>query len=76
VNRPVLGGGSTFSETVWGRGEHETPGRIEKIFGTWIRSYGLRRMRWPGIGKATTQVLTIGIAYNLTGNLTITTQPA
>ena len=25
--------------------------RIEKIFGTWKRSYGLRRMRWRGIAK-------------------------
>ena len=25
--------------------------RIEKIFGTWKRSYGLRRMRWQGIAK-------------------------
>jgi transposase, IS5 family len=25
--------------------------RIEKIFGTWKRSYGLRRMRWRGLMK-------------------------
>lgn len=27
--------------------------RIEKIFGTWKRSYGLRRMRWKGLAKTT-----------------------
>ncbi len=26
--------------------------RIEKVFGTCKRSYGLRRMRWPGLAKA------------------------
>ncbi|WP_161626728.1 transposase [Sphingobium lactosutens] len=25
---------------------------IEKIFGTWKRCYGLRRMRWRGLAKA------------------------
>ena len=25
--------------------------RIEKVFGTWKRSYGLRRMRWLGLGS-------------------------
>src|SRR5918997_300959 len=29
--------------------------RIEKVFGTWKRSYGLRRMRWPGLAKAGVQ---------------------
>ncbi len=35
--------------------------RIEKIFGTWKRSYGFRRMRWRGIAKARLTA----IAYNL-----------
>jgi transposase, IS5 family len=75
---------------MWGRDEQETlgrlkahnrpihqvRGRIEKIFGTWKRSYGLRRMRWRGIAKATTQVLLTAIAYNLKRSLTITAQPA
>jgi IS5 family transposase len=26
--------------------------RVEKVFGTWKRSYGLRRMRWLGLAKA------------------------
>ena len=75
---------------MWGRDEQETlgrlkahnrpihqvRGRIEKIFGTWKRSYGLRRMRWRGIAKATAQVPLTAIAYNLKRSLTITTQPA
>jgi transposase, IS5 family len=39
--------------------------RIEKIFGTWKRSYGLRRMRWRGLAKAALQVHLTAIAYNL-----------
>jgi IS5 family transposase len=39
--------------------------RIEKIFGTWKRSYGLRRMRWLGLAKAGLQVRLTAIAYNL-----------
>jgi IS5 family transposase len=39
--------------------------RIEKIFGTWKRSYGLRRMRWRGLLKATLQVRLTAIAYNI-----------
>jgi transposase, IS5 family len=39
--------------------------RIEKIFGTWKRSYGLRRMRWKGLAKAALQVRLTAIAYNL-----------
>ncbi|MEF2074382.1 transposase [Consotaella aegiceratis] len=39
--------------------------RIEKIFGTWKRSYGLRRMRWMGLAKAGLQVRLTAIAYNL-----------
>ncbi|WP_241671589.1 IS5 family transposase [Dankookia rubra] len=30
--------------------------QIEKVFGTWKRSYGLRRMRWLGLAKAGLQV--------------------
>jgi transposase, IS5 family len=45
--------------------------RIEKVFGTWKRSYGLRRMRWPGLAKAGLQVRLAAMAYNLrrTANL-------
>ena len=39
--------------------------RIEKVFGTCKRSYGLRRMRWPGLAKAGLQVRLTAMAYNL-----------
>jgi len=39
--------------------------RIETVFGTWKRSYGLRRMRWTGLAKAALQVRLTAIAYNL-----------
>ena len=55
---------------------HRVRSRIEKIFGTWKRSYGLRRMRWTGIAKAAAQVHLTAIAYNLKRTLTITAKPA
>ena len=39
--------------------------RIEKIFGTGKRSYGLWRMRWRGLAKAALQVRLTAMAYNL-----------
>ena len=39
--------------------------RIEKVFGTAKRSYGLRRMRWRGLAKAGLQVRLTAVAYNL-----------
>lgn len=45
--------------------------RIEKIFGTWKRSYGLRRMRWRGLAKAGLQVRLTAIACNLRRMLTL-----
>jgi transposase, IS5 family len=39
--------------------------RIEKIFGTWKRSYHFRAMRWVGLSKARCQVRLAAIAYNL-----------
>jgi IS5 family transposase len=39
--------------------------RIEKVFGTMKRCYGLRRMRWLGLAKAGLQVRLTAIAYNL-----------
>jgi transposase, IS5 family len=38
--------------------------RIEKIFGTWKRSYRFRCMRWMGLTKAKLQVHLAVIAYN------------
>lgn len=49
----------------WNQPIHRVRARIEKIFGTWKRSYGLRRMRWRGLGKAAAQVHLTAIAYNL-----------
>lgn len=40
--------------------------RIEKIFGTAKRSYGLARCRWRGLARATLQVHLTFIAFNLT----------
>jgi len=55
----------------WNQPIHRIRGRIEKIFGTWKRSYGLRRMRWLGLAKAAVQVRLTAIAYNLKRGLTI-----
>lgn len=51
----------------WIQPIHRVRARIEKIFGTWERSYGLRRMRmrWRGLAKAAVQVHLTAIAYNL-----------
>ncbi|MGE8106810.1 transposase [Allorhizobium sp. NPDC080224] len=35
------------------------------MFGTWKRSYGLRRMRWRGIAKAALQIRMTAITYNM-----------
>lgn len=50
---------------------HKVRGRIEKIFGTWKRSYGLRQMMHRGIAKATLQVQLTAIAYNLKRSLNL-----
>ena len=50
---------------------HKVRCRIEKIFGTCKRSYGLRRMMHRGIAKATLQVQLTAIAYNLKRSLTL-----
>ena len=47
----------------WNQPIHRVRGRIEKIFGTWKRCYGLRRMRWRGLAKAAAQVHITAIAY-------------
>jgi len=39
--------------------------RIEKVFGTWKRCYGLRRMCWLGLAKTGLQVRLAAMAYNL-----------
>jgi len=39
--------------------------RIEKVFGTWNRSYGLRRVCWLVLAKAGLQIRPAAMAYNL-----------
>ncbi|KNY04183.1 transposase [Shinella sp. SUS2] len=55
----------------WNQPIHRVRGRIEKIFGTWKRSYGLRRMRWRGLAKAGIQIRLTAIAYNMKRSLKI-----
>ena len=57
----------------WNQPIHRIRGRIEKIFGTWKRSYGLRRMRWRGLAKAGVQIRLTAIAYNMKRSLKIIT---
>lgn len=45
--------------------------RIQKVFGTCKRSYGLRRMRWLGLAKAGLQARLTAIAYNLQRTVTL-----
>lgn len=54
---------------------HRIRARIEKIFGTWKRSYGLRRMRWRGLAKAALQVHLTAIAYNLRRGISLLQAP-
>lgn len=45
--------------------------RIEKVFGTCKRSYGLRRMRWLSLAKAGLQARLTAITYNLRRTVTL-----
>jgi IS5 family transposase len=62
--------------SAWNKPIHRVRGRIEKIFGTWKRSYGLRRMRWRGLAKAAIQIRLTAIAYNLKRTLRIVASAA
>jgi IS5 family transposase len=55
----------------WNQPIHRIRGRIEKIFGTWKRSYGLRRIRWLGLARASLQIRLTAVAYNLRRTLNI-----
>ena len=55
----------------WNQPIHRIRGRIEKIFGTWKRSYGLRRMRWRSLAKAGVQIRLTAIAYNTKRSLKV-----
>jgi IS5 family transposase len=50
---------------------HKVRCRIEKVFGTCKQHYGLRRMAYRGLAKATLQVLLTSIAYNLKRGLNL-----
>ena len=52
---------------------HKVRCRIEKIFGTWKRSYGMRTMAHRGLAKARLQVQLCAIAYNLKRSLNLMT---
>jgi IS5 family transposase len=70
---------------MWGQDEQETLARldawnapirrvcarIEKIFATWKRCCGLRRMRWRGLAPARAQVHFTATAYSLKRSLTL-----
>jgi transposase, IS5 family len=62
----LIGGGDDALRKLksWNHGVQRVRCRIEKIFGTWKRSYRLRRMRWRGLAKAARQVRLTAIAYN------------
>ena len=49
----------------WNGAIRRVRGRIEKIFGTWKRSCGFRRMRWRGLANARLQTHLTAIACNL-----------
>ncbi|WP_210729796.1 transposase [Sphingobium sp. PAMC28499] len=55
----------------WNQPIHRVRARIEKIFETWKRCYGLRRMRWRGLAKAAVQVHLTAIADNLKRTMNI-----
>jgi IS5 family transposase len=57
----------------WNQPIHRIRGRIEKVFGTWKRDYGLRRMQWRGLAKADVQIRLTAIAYNMKCSLKIIT---
>ncbi len=50
---------------------HKVRGRIEKIFGTCKRSYGLARMTCRGLAKARLQIMLTATAYNLKRGLSL-----
>ena len=92
AERVIIGRGGvprTVQTGIWGRGPEALTRleahnaavrrvrcRIEKVFGTWKRSYGLRRMRWLGLAKAGLQVRLAAIAYNLRRTLTLLSDAA
>lgn len=48
------------------RAIHRVRAWVEKIFGTWKRSYGFRRLRWPSLANAHLQARLSATTYNQT----------
>jgi transposase, IS5 family len=72
VHTHTWGGPAALSRLeAWNAAVRAVRCRIEKVFGTWKQSYGLRRMRWLGLAKAGLQVRLTAIAYNLRRSATI-----
>lgn len=55
----------TMSKRAWNSAIHPVRARIEKVFGTAKRSYGLARARYLGRRRVSLQVHLTFIAYNL-----------
>ena len=70
------GGNAVRTLRAWNHHIQHVRCRIEKIFGTWKRSYGLRRMRWLGLAKAALPVRLTAMAYNLKRTAVILMQEA
>jgi IS5 family transposase len=58
----------------WNGAIQRVRARVEKIFGTWKRCYGMGRMRWRGLARAAAQVHFTATANNLKRSLYL--QPA
>ena len=54
------------ARTAWNRTVSAVRRRVEKIFGTSKRSYGLARARYLGLARVSLQVHLTFLAYNLT----------
>jgi len=59
--RPAL----KAARAAWNAGVYPVRCRVEKIFGTCKRSYGLGRARWLGLGRVALQVHLTLLAFNL-----------
>lgn len=60
-SRPSL----NAAKIAWNATVYPVRRRIEKVFGTAKRSYGLARARWTGLARTALQVHLTAVAYNL-----------
>ncbi|WP_352974088.1 transposase [Mesorhizobium sp. M1142] len=70
-SQPVRGGATRPKARRLDQPIHRICSRIEKIFGTWKRSYDLRPMRWRGLAKAAVQIRRTAIAYSAKHSLMV-----